>query len=161
MSRPRCTSSSSYERSHFSLPHWMALIALFDDLPDLAFIEVWTYLSSIDILWAFANLNNRFRALVTERGFFRYINLSPARLSQFDTLLFLLQLHQIESLVIDIEASPLQLSRWPYLPRLTTLRLKGLREFEDVSTFVLRHAATLMHLTFETNDLFMSVCTIL
>ena len=48
----------------------MALITLFHDLPDLVFLELFTYLSQIDIVLAFANLNNRFRALVTERGFF-------------------------------------------------------------------------------------------
>jgi hypothetical protein len=137
----------------------MALITRFDDLPDLCFIDLFTYLSSIDILWAFTNLNSRFQAIVTERGFFRHINLSSARLSKFDTLLTLLPLNQIETLVINIEASPLQLSRWPYLPCLTTLRLYGLRDFEDASNFILRHAASLIHLTCKTNDLFMSVCT--
>jgi hypothetical protein len=138
----------------------MALITRFDDLPDLFFIDLFSYLSSIDILWAFTNLNNRIRAIVNERDFFRHINLSSARLSKFDTLLTLLPLNQIETLVIGIEASPLQLSRWPYLPHLSTLRLYGLRDFEDATSFVLRHSVSLMHLTLETNNLFMSVCII-
>lgn len=132
-------------------------MSLFDDLPDLVFIELFNYLSSTDILWAFGDFSDRLRAIVFERGFFRHINLSQTHLHQFDTVLRLLPLANIESLVIDSYASPLQLTRWPYLPRLITLRLKGLREFEDVCTFVLRHAATLVNLTFETNGLHMSV----
>ena len=138
----------------------MALITCFDDLPDLFFIELFSYLSSINILWSFINLNNRIQAIIQERGFFRHINLSSARLSKFDTLLTLLPLNQIQTLVIDIEASPLQLSRWSYLPRLTTLRLYGLRDFADTSRFILRHSHSLIHLTLQTTDLFMSVCTI-
>ncbi|CAF2741016.1 unnamed protein product [Rotaria sp. Silwood2] len=137
----------------------MALITQFDDLPDLFFIELFNYLSSIDILWAFTNLNNRIQTIINERGFFRHINLSSARLSKFDTLLTILPLNQIETLIIDIEASPLQLSRWPYLPHLTTLRLYGLRDFIDATNFILRHSTSLIHLTLETNDLFMSVYT--
>jgi hypothetical protein len=136
----------------------MALITRFDDLPDLFFIDLFSYLSSIDILWAFANLNNRIRAIVNERGFFCHINLSSAHLLKFDKLLTLLPLNQIETVVIDIEASPLQLSRWSYLPHLTTLRLYGLRDFEDATSFILQHSVSLMHLTLKTNDLFMSVC---
>ncbi|CAF4502227.1 unnamed protein product [Rotaria sp. Silwood2] len=135
----------------------MALITQFDDLPDLFFIELFNYLSSIDILWAFTNLNNRIQTIINERGFFRHINLSSARLSKFDTLLTILPLNQIETLIIDIEASPLQLSRWPYLPHLTTLRLYGLRDFVDTTNFILRHSTSLIHLTLETNDLFMSM----
>jgi hypothetical protein len=142
----------------FLVPHSMALITQFDNLPDLFFIDLFSYLSSIDILWAFNNLNNRIQAIINERGFFRHINLSSARLSKFNTLLTLLPLNQIETLIIDIEASPLQLSRWPYLPHLTTLRLYGLRDFIDAAAFILRHSTSLMHLTLETNDLFMSVC---
>ncbi|CAF2213932.1 unnamed protein product [Rotaria magnacalcarata] len=135
----------------------MALITQFDDLPDLFFIDLFNYLSSIDILWAFTNLNNRIQTLINERGFFRHINLSSARLSKFDTLLTILPLNQIETLIIDIEASPLQLTRWPYLSHLTTLRLYGLRDFIDATNFILRHSASLIHLTLETNNLFMSM----
>ncbi|CAF4541427.1 unnamed protein product [Rotaria socialis] len=106
----------------------MALITKLDDLPDLFFIDL---------------------------GYFRHINLSSARLSKFDRLLSILPLNQIETLIIDIEASPLQLSRWPYLPHLTTLRLYRLRDFTDATNFILRHSTSLKHLTLETNDLFM------
>jgi hypothetical protein len=89
----------------------MALITQFDDLPDLVIIDLFSYLTSIDVLWAFANFNHRLRKLVHERGFFCHINLSSARLSKFNTLLTLIPLNQIESLVIDMEASTLQISR--------------------------------------------------
>ncbi|CAF0720241.1 unnamed protein product [Rotaria sp. Silwood1] len=135
----------------------MALITQFDDLPDLFFIDLFNYLSSIDILWAFTNLNNRIQTIINERGFFRHINLSSARLSKFYRLLTIFPLNQIEALIIDIEASPLQLSRWPYLPHLTTLRLYGLRDFIDATNFILRHSTSLIHLALETNDLFMSM----
>ncbi|CAF5018562.1 unnamed protein product [Rotaria sp. Silwood1] len=135
----------------------MALITQFDDLPDLFFIDLFNYLSSIDILWAFTNLNNRIQTIINERGFFRHINLSSSRLSKFDTLLSILPLNQIETLIIDIEASPFQLSRWPYLPHLTTLRLYGLRDFIDATNLILRHSTSLIHLTLETSDLFMSI----
>ncbi|CAF4887118.1 unnamed protein product, partial [Rotaria socialis] len=133
----------------------MALITKLDDLPDLFFIDLFNYLSSTDILWAFTNLNNRIQTLINERGYFRHINLSSARLSKLDRLLSILPLNQIETLIIDIEASPLQLSRWPYLPHLTTLRLYRLRDFTDATNFILRHSTSLKHLTLETNDLFM------
>jgi hypothetical protein len=136
----------------------MALITQFNDLPDLVIIDLFTYLTSIDVLWAFANLNHRLRKLVNERGFFRHINVSSARLSKFDTLLTLLPLNQIESLVIDIGASTLQLSRWPHLPSLTSLQLYGLRDFQDATSFILRYSVSLIHLTLGTNNKFMSVC---
>jgi len=150
----------SYKRyNHFCfLSHSMALITQFDDLPDLFFIDLFNYLSSIDILWAFTNLNNRIQTIINERGFFLHINSSSARLPKFDRLLTILPLNQIGTLIIDIEASPLQLSRWPYLPHLTTLRLYGLRDFIDATKFILRHSTSLIHLTLETNNLFMSVC---
>lgn len=128
----------------------MTSITQSHDLPDLFFIELFDYLSSVDILWAFTNLNNRIRALINERGFFRYIDLSAACLSKFDTLFTILPLNQIETLIINEEASPLQLSRWLYLLHLTTLRLYGLRDFLDATDFILRHSTSLMHLTLET-----------
>lgn len=138
----------------------MASITQFHDLPDLFFIDLFNYLSSVDILWAFTNLNNRIEALINERGFFRHIDFSASCLSKFDTLLTILPLNEIETLIINVEASSLQLSRWSYLPHLTTLRLYGLRDFLDATDFILRHSTSLMHLTLETNELFMSVCII-
>jgi hypothetical protein len=123
-------------------------------------ISLVSYLNSVDVLWAFANLNNRLRKLVNEREFFRHINLSSARLSKFNTLLTLIPLNQIESLVIDIGASLLQILHlhWLDLPSLTTLRLYGLRDYEDATNFILRHSTSLVHLTLGTDNRFMSVC---
>ena len=138
----------------------MALTTRFNDLPDLVIIDLFSYLSSVDVLWAFATLNYQFRKLVCERSYFCHMNLSSARLSKFDALLALLPLNQLQTLVIDIGASSFQLTRWPHLPSLTTLRLYGLRDFEDATTFILQHSATLTHLTLGTSDRFISVCII-
>ncbi|CAF1293778.1 unnamed protein product [Rotaria magnacalcarata] len=128
----------------------MTLITLFNDLPDLALIEIFSYLSSLDILWAFSSLNQRISLLLVERGYFRCINLSSTRHRQFHILLGMLPLNDIKTLIIDMDSSPLQLSQWPYLPCLKTLILNGTREFNDVLIFVLLHAATLTHLTIQT-----------
>jgi hypothetical protein len=135
----------------------MSSVTVFNDLPDLVLLEFFSYLSSVDILWGWAFLNDRLTSLVTELGFFRHVNLSSTRRHQFDTILRLIPLNKIESLVIDIDASPLQLSRWPHLPRLATLKLKGVRKLEDVSTFVLLHATTLTHLILHSCDYFSTV----
>ena len=139
--------------------HPMASIRHFDDLPDLVFIDLFGYLSPMDVLWTFATFNTRLRALVTERGFFRHINLSSdtARRSKFDSVIELLPLDEIETLTINVEASSLQLSRWPFLPRLRALRLHGLRQFDDAANFILRHSTSLTDLTLRTNDDFLSV----
>ena len=128
-----------------------------DDLPDLALIELFSYLSSVDILCAFTCLNDRLTALLAERDFFRYVDLSPVRYRQFDILLRLLPLNDIETLAIDSNASPLQLFRWPYLPRLMRLRLTGVREYNNILIFVLLHAATLTHLTITSSKSFLTV----
>ena len=135
----------------------MSLVTVFNDLPDLVLLELFSYLSSSDILWGWTFLNNRLTSLISELGFFCHVNLSSTHRHQFDTILRRISLNKIESLIIDIDASPLQLSRWPHLPRLITLKLKGVRNLEDVSTFVLLHASTLTHLTFHSCDYFTTV----
>ncbi|CAF0955603.1 unnamed protein product [Adineta steineri] len=132
----------------------MASFTCFDELPDLFFIELFHYLSSADILWSFINLNNRIQQIISERGFFCHINLSSLCLYKFDTVLTLLPLSQVQILVINIEASSLQLSRFSYLPHLTTLRLYGLRDLKDAFNFILRHSHSLVHLTLQTYDLY-------
>ncbi|CAF3412823.1 unnamed protein product [Rotaria socialis] len=134
----------------------MTLITLFNDLPDLALIEIFSYLSSLDILWAFSSLNQRISLLLVERGYFRCINLSSTRHRQFHILLGMLPLNDIKTLIIDMDSSPLQLSQWPYLPWLKTFILNGTREFNDVLIFVLLHAATLTHLTIQTTEEFVA-----
>ena len=135
----------------------MSLITVFSDLPDLVLLELFSYLSSTDILWGWAFINNRLTSLITELGFFYHVNLSSTRRHQFDTILRRIPLNKIESLIIDTDASSLQLSRWPHLPRLTTLKLKGIRKLEDVSTFVLLHTTTLTHLTLHSCEYFTTV----
>ncbi|CAF1642019.1 unnamed protein product, partial [Adineta ricciae] len=132
----------------------MAWITRFDDLSDLCFIELFHYLTSFDILWSLINLNNRIQQLIYERGFFRHIDLSSASLYKFDKILTRLPLPEIQTLVINVEASPLQLSHFPYLPHLTTLRIYGLRELKHANTFILRHSHSLERLTLQTNGIF-------
>ena len=127
------------------------LMSCFDDLPDLSLIEIFSHLSCVDALWAFSELNSRLTRLLLERGFYRHINLSFTRYNQFRTLLSLLRLNEIQSLVIDCYASSLQLNKWPYLPHLKILRVKGLRDYIDIFNFTLQHANTLTHLTVESN----------
>ena len=123
----------------------------FDDLPDLVLIEVLAYLSSFDVLWGWTHLNRRLTMLINERGFFHHINLSSARYHQFERIVRSLPLNEIRSLVIDTHASPLQLSRWPYLPRLTTLCVIDVWNYDELSVFLLLHAATLGRLVIKTN----------
>ena len=66
-------------------------------------------------------------------------------------------LNEIETPVIDRTASPLQLSRWSYLPRLTKLHLRGVREYDSVLFFALLHAATLTHVTIESDEYALTV----
>jgi hypothetical protein len=129
----------------------------FDDLADLALIEILSYLSSTGALCAFTCLTDRWTHLLAERGFFRQVNLSATYSQQFDQLLQILPLDSIETLVIDRTGSPLQLIRWLYLPRLTKLHLRGVREYDSVLFFALLHAATLTHITIESDEYSLTV----
>ncbi|CAF3363864.1 unnamed protein product [Rotaria sp. Silwood2] len=130
----------------------MAFFTCFDDLPDLVLIELFSYLSSIDILWGFTCLNHRFKMLITERGFFYHINLSLARYHQFNRILHFLPLNNIQSLAIDCDASPRQLNCCPYLPCLRTFLIIGLYNHDDLLRFLLLHAATLTHLIIQSSE---------
>ena len=130
----------------------MSSSTCFDDLPDLVLIELLSYLSSIDVLWGLTHLNHRLTMLINERGFFHHINLSSARYHQFQTILGFLPLNDIQSLVIDTHASPLQLPRWPYLPRLTALRVIGVFNYDELLLFILLHAATLTRVIIKINE---------
>ena len=125
------------------------MITSFDDLSDLSLIEIFSYLSCVDALWAFSKLNIRLTALLFERGFHHYVDLSSARYYQFQNFLSILQLNEIRSLVIDCYASPLQLKKWPYLPRLEILRLKGIYDYVHICNFIWQHASTLTQLAVE------------
>ena len=126
-------------------------ITCFNDLSDLVLIELLSYLSSFDILWGLTRLNQRLTMLIIERGFFHHINLSSARYEQFKTIVDFLPLNEIESIVIDTDASPLQLTHWPYLPRLRTLRIVGPYDLDDLLIFLLLHAATITNLIIKSN----------
>ena len=130
----------------------MSSITRFDDLPDLVLIELLSYLSSIDVLWGLTDLNHPLTMIINEREFSHHINLSSARHHQFEKILGYLPLNEIRSLVIDTHVSPLQLLRWPYLPRLTTLCIIDSWNFDELSLFLLRHAVTLTHLIIKTNE---------
>ncbi|CAF4136264.1 unnamed protein product [Rotaria magnacalcarata] len=130
----------------------MTLFTCFDDLPDLVLIELFSYLSSIDILWGFTRLNNHLTMLIDERRFFHHANLSLAHYHQFNTILRFLRLNNIESLAIDTNGSSLQLTHWPHLSRLRTLRIATAYDLDDLSIFLLRHAATLTHLIIKSNE---------
>jgi hypothetical protein len=135
----------------------MQMTTAFHDLADLALIEIFSYLSCSDVLSAFTCLNGRITGLLTERGHFRHVDLSSMSHRQFDQLLHVLPLDDIDTLIIDRHASPLQLRRWPYLPRLKRLYLRGVREYDSVLMFVLIHAATLTHITIESSRYFLTV----
>ncbi|CAF2955633.1 unnamed protein product [Rotaria sp. Silwood2] len=90
--------------------------------------------------------------LTMEQGLFYHINLSLARNYQFNRILHFLPLNDIQSLAIDNDASPLQLTRWPYLPSLKTLRIIGVYNHNDLLLFLLLHAATLIHLIIKSNE---------
>ncbi|CAF2944820.1 unnamed protein product [Rotaria sp. Silwood2] len=130
----------------------MSLVTGFDDLTDLVLIELFSYLSSTDILWAFTNLNHQLTMLITERNFFSNINLSNSRYDQFNRIIRYLPLDNILLLSIDSDASPLQLTLWPYLPRLRTLRIFGAYNYDHLLLFLLLHAATLNNLIIKPNE---------
>ena len=130
----------------------MPSITRFDDLPDLVLIELFSYLSSVEILWGLTHLNNRLTILIDERGFSHHINMSSAHYDQFKKILRYLPLNDIQSLTIDTNASPLQLAHWPYLPRLTTLCVIDVYNANDLLLFLVMHAATLNHLIIRTNE---------
>jgi hypothetical protein len=133
------------------------IVTRFDDLADLVLIEIFSYLSCTDVLWAFSSLNKRLTRLLIERNIFRHVDLASAYHHQFHALLHVLRLNDIETLIINRNASPLQLIRWPYLPRLTKLYLRGVREYNSILIFVLLHAATLNHLTIQPDQLSVTV----
>jgi hypothetical protein len=100
-------------------------------------------------------------ALLIERGFYRHVNLSSTRYHQFQSILSLFRLNEIESLVIDYYASPFQLKSWPYLPNLRTLTIKGVRDLVDVFNYAQQYANTLTHLTVGSSDYFSTVSIVI
>ena len=126
--------------------------AVFDDLADLALLEMLSYLSCADALCAFTCVNDRCSRLLEEQGFFRQVNLSAPYCREFHQLLQIIPLDYIETLVIDRTSSPLHLIRWPYLPRLTRLHLRGVCDYDSILSFVILHTATLTHITIQSDQ---------
>jgi hypothetical protein len=145
--------------SHIRLFQY-SMVTVFDNLPDLSLLEIFSYLSCADALWCFSNLNIRLTRLLIERGVYYHVNLSSTRYHQFKTFLSLLRFNEIQSLIIDCYSSPLQLKCWPYLPHLKMLKVKGVRIFADVFNFAQQHAATLTHLAVESSQYFKTVSII-
>ncbi|CAF1400667.1 unnamed protein product [Adineta steineri] len=130
------------------------MVTIFDNLADLSLIEIFSYLSCVDALWCFNNLNIRLTRLLIERGFYYHINLSSTRFHRFRKFLSLLRFNEIESLIIDCYSSPLQLRCWPYLPHLRILKVKGVRNVINVFNFAQRHSTTLTHLVVKSSEYF-------
>jgi hypothetical protein len=127
----------------------------FMSLPDLVLLEILSYLSCEDVLYAFDSLNlNRLNDLIVERGAFRQICLSPSlSMQQYKYLMNgVWSLHLVKSLVVrDVFAKffvfilPLK-SR--LLPLLTDLRLIEMAVLHhSAEQFILAHSLTLTHLT--------------
>jgi hypothetical protein len=117
-------------------------------------------LSCVDVLYSFSNLNIRLTGFLIEQGFYRRVNLSSTRYDQSKSILSLFRLNEIQSLIIDWYASPLQLKSWSYLPDLRTLRVKGVRDWLGVFNFAQQHANILTHLTVESSRYFSKVSII-
>ena len=136
------------------------MITLFDNLPDLVLIEVLCYLSCVDGIYSFNYPNTRLTALLIERGFYSHINLSSTRYHQFQSILSLFRINEIQSLVIDCYGAPFQLKNWPHLPDLRILIVKGIRDWIDLFNFARQHANTLTHLTVESSKYFSAFSTV-
>ena len=137
------------------------MVTFFDDLPDLVLIELLSYLTCVDAVLGFSNLNSRLTAILFERGFYRHVNLSSMGRHQFQLILSFFQCSQIESLVIDYYGSPLQLKRWPCLRNLRILIVRAVRELRDVYKFARKHVKTLTHLTAESSEYSSTVSIVL
>ena len=134
------------------------MLTLLDELPDLSLTKIFSYLSCADASWSLNDLNTRLTALLTTRDFYRCVNFSSIRRSQFKTFLSLLRLNEIESLVIACNASSLQIRVWPYLPHLTKLTVKDVRDFVDLFRFAKQQRYTLAHLAVQSNEYSNTVC---
>ncbi|CAF1606524.1 unnamed protein product [Adineta ricciae] len=102
-------------------------------------------------------MNAHLTALLVERHFYSHVNLSFVRYHKFQSTSSFFRLNEIESLIIDCYASPLQLKQRPHLQYLKTLIVKGVRQWIDVFNFAKQHANTLRNLTIVSNGYF-STC---
>jgi hypothetical protein len=135
------------------------IMACFCSLPDLVLLEIFSYLSCEDALFAFAELNiNRLIDLLVEHGAFRHICVSSALSRQRYLVLKarIWRLDSVRSLVVeDIFAGIVfeYTSSDRYFPSLVELRLLRLRRIvKSITQFVIAHASTLTHLTVTSPD---------
>ncbi len=139
-----------FTRSH--LFTYVIMVHL-SSLPDLVLLEIFSYLSCEDALYAIAELNiNRLNGMLAERGAFRQIHLSSAlsyqryiilaeRIWRFDSVLSLV----VEGIFAD---GLFLLAPRRVFSSLADLRiLYARRLYETTTAFVIAHASTLTHLT--------------
>ena len=122
-------------------------------LPDIAFLEIFAYLSCEDVLYSFADLQDfRLIDLLTEHGAFREICLS-SRLShcQYQVLSTgIWRYDSVRSLVFKEMFSDYFIYFIPCktFPALTELRIFFLRWLTgSLEEFVIAHSSTLTHLS--------------
>ncbi len=127
-------------------------------LPDLVLLEVFSYLSCEDVLYAFGNLHDfRLSDLLTERGAFRHICLS-SQLSRHQYQVLskgIWRCDLVRSFVCKEMFSDFinYLTPCQIFPSLTELRVFFLRcVTDDVAKFVMAHSSTLTHLSIKRSN---------
>jgi hypothetical protein len=127
-------------------------------LPDVVFLEIFTYLSCEDILYAFANLHDfHLTDLLTEHGAFRQICLS-SQLSfrQYNVLSAgIWRYDLVRSFVCKEMFSDFANHFTPcqIFTSLNDLRIYSLRCLTDeLAQFVIAHSSTLTHLSVASSD---------
>ena len=126
-------------------------------LPDIAFLEIFTYLSCEDVLYSFADLHDfHLIDLLTEHGAFRQICLS-SQLSRHQHQVLSTDIWRydlVRSLICNEMFSDYLIYCIPckIFPALTELRLFFLRWLiDDIAEFVIAHSSTLTHLSVTTS----------
>jgi hypothetical protein len=130
----------------------------FLSLPDIALLEIFSYLSCEDILYAFADLHDfHLDDLLTEHGAFRHICLSSQLsrwqyqvLSQgiwrYDSVRLLVCKEMFSDFIMDL--TPCQI-----FTSLTDLRFHYLRcQSNRLIEFVFAHSSTLTHLSIKRSE---------
>jgi len=127
--------------------------AHFMSLPDLVLLEVFSYLSCEDVLYAFGDLHAfHFYDLLTEHGAFRHMCLS-SQLSRHQYYILsngIWRFDLVRSLICKEMFSDFLVGFTPcqIFPSLTELRLLFLRcSSEGLSDFVIAHSSTITHFT--------------
>jgi hypothetical protein len=133
-------------------------ITYFSSLSDIPLLEIFSYLSCEDALYAFADLHDHHLVdLLRERGAYYHICLSPQlSVEQYVCLRFdIWHYDLVRSLVCkEMFSDYISLvTPYPLFPSLTDLQLHFLRSpLEGVAQFVIAHASTLTHFILTTSD---------